>query len=259
MQTLRRLWNNPYVRHLCYAAAGALVLTWLLFFWLKVFTRHGKTQLVPDLTGLTVEEAQLVAKHRGLEVVVADSTYVGGRKRGTVVSHLPAQDEFVKRGRRIFITINAFNVPLVAMPNVTNISFRQAKVTLEGAGLRVGRMIYRPDPMKNYVLGQQYQGAAVAKGTPVPRGEAIDLVIGQGATNQTTIVPDMRQMTLEQATEALNNAYINAGTVNFAPDVRTYADSARARVYRQTPDKQATATMGSFVDLWLSLDPEAAQ
>ena len=144
-------------KHLGIAVASAIVFLWLVFFSLKLFTRHGRSQLVPDLTGLTVPEATKVAERYGLVLQVSDSTFVGGRQKGTVVSHVPRSDERVKKGRRVFVTINAFSVPRVPMPNVMGVSYRQAKVTLESSGLKVGKMIYRPDPMRNYVLGQRYQ------------------------------------------------------------------------------------------------------
>jgi beta-lactam-binding protein with PASTA domain len=243
-------------KHFGIAVASAFVFLWLVFFSLKLFTRHGRSQLVPDLTGLTVTEAQQVAKRYGLVLQIADSTFVGGRQKGTVVSHVPRSDERVKKGRRVFVTINAFSVPRVPMPNVMGVSYRQAKVNLESTGLKMGKLIYRPDPMRNYVLGQQYNGENIEPGTLIARGEPVDLILGQGVSGQSTIVTEVVGMSVEEAYEVLNNEYINIGAVTYDASVKTYADSLNSRVYKQAPLSGRTVRLGTYVDLWLTVNPE---
>ncbi len=243
-------------KHVVIAIASAFVFLWLVFFSLKLFTRHGRSQLVPDLTGLTISEAQQVAKKHGLVLQISDSTFVGGRQKGTIVSHVPRSDERVKKGRRVFVTINAFSVPRVPMPNVMGVSYRQAKVTLESNGLKMGKLVYRPDPMRNYVLGQQYNGQDIEPGRLIARGEPVDLLLGQGVSGQSTLVTEVVGMSLEEAFEALNNEYINIGAVSYDVSVKTYADTLNSRVYKQAPLSGRTVRLGTYVDLWLTVNPE---
>lgn len=248
--------QKVFWKHLGIAAASAFVFLWLVFFSLKIFTRHGRSQIVPDFTGLTIDEAKQVAKRHGLVLQISDSTFVRGRQKGTIVSHVPRSDDRVKKGRRIFATINAFTVPRIPMPNVTGVSYRQAKVTLESSGLKVGQLKYVPDPMKNYVLGQQYENRAIAPGTPIATGEPIDLVLGQGGSWQTTSVIDVIGMTLDEACSAINNEYLNVGSVLYDSSVQTYTDSLKSRIYKQSPQSGYSARLGTFVDLWLTIDDE---
>ena len=44
--------------------------------WLDVYTRHGEAVVVPDVKGMTVEEASKMFRNHGLVCVVSDSNYV---------------------------------------------------------------------------------------------------------------------------------------------------------------------------------------
>ncbi len=243
-------------KHLGIALASAFIFLWLVFFSLKVFTRHGRSQIVPDFTGLTISEAEQLAKRHGLILQISDSTFVGGRQKGTIVSHVPHSDDRVKKGRRIFATINAFSVPRIPMPNVMGVSYRQAKVTLEGSGLKVGRLKYRPDPMRNYVLGQQYNNKNIEVGALIPSGETVDLILGQGTSDQTVLVTEVVGMSLNEACDAINNEYLNIGSISYDSSVQTYSDSLNSRVFKQSPQSKRSVRLGSYVDLWLTMELE---
>ncbi len=246
--------DKIFWKHLGIAVGSAFVFLWLVFFSLKIFTHHGRTYRVPDLTGLTYEEAQKVAERFHLVLILNDSTYVPGRQPGTIVLHNPKPDDRVKKGRKIFATINARSKPKVPMPNVTGVSFRQAKVSLELAGLNVGRLIYQPDPMQHYVLEQRYKGQNIPPGTPIEKGEAVDLLLGQGVSGQTTTVPNVIGMSLEEAKKVLQNEYLNVGKISFDKTVKSFADSINARVFRQYPPSGYIIRQGYNADLWLTLD-----
>jgi len=190
--------NKLFLKHLAIALLSVVVFIWIVLFSLKLFTLHGRTKTVPDLTGLTQDVAFKVAKNYGLELIISDSIFVTGHQKGTIVSHIPKMDEKVKKGRRIYATMTAFTKPSVPMPNVTG-SYRQAKVSLESNGLKVGKLIYVPDQHQNYVIGQRYKGKAIQQGEMVPKGEAIDLILGQGRNRQSTTVLGVIGITFEEA------------------------------------------------------------
>jgi len=58
MDFLRFLLTKKFLRHLGLAAAISLILVLGTLLWLKIYTHHGKTILVPDLAGLTLEEVE---------------------------------------------------------------------------------------------------------------------------------------------------------------------------------------------------------
>lgn len=241
-------------KHISFAVMCAIVVTWLVFLSLKLFTQHGITQTVPDFTGLTVPEAIKTAKTYGLELVISDSTFVGGRMKGTIVSHIPTTDEKVKKGRRIFAIINAHTQPSVPMPNVTGVSYRQAKVSLESSGLKVGKLIYVPDPMKDYVIKQRYKGLDIKHGDMVPKGDVIDLIVGKGLSGQTSKVIELIGATLSDASDALSNVSLNVGLLLYDETIQNYADTINARIYEQLPPSGTFVNLGTEINLWLTID-----
>ena len=55
------------------------------------------------------------------------------------------------------------------------------------------------------------------------------------------------------AVDALHDRYLNVGQIRFDKDVRTYADSVNAVVYKQDAAGEARK-LGSSVNLFLTLD-----
>ena len=58
-----------------------------------------------------------------------------------------------------------------------------------------------------------------------------------------------------RAVDALHDRSLNVGRVRFDNDIRSYADSMNAVVYKQDYTGQAR-TYGTAINLYLTLDPE---
>lgn len=69
--------------------------------WLDVYTRHGEAVVVPDVKGMTVDEASKMFRNHGLVCVVSDSTYVKNKAAGIVLDANPGAGQKVKEGRTI--------------------------------------------------------------------------------------------------------------------------------------------------------------
>jgi eukaryotic-like serine/threonine-protein kinase len=69
-----------------------LVVAVLLFggwSWLRLYTRHGVAMRVPELQGLTLEEATVMLEKRDLRALVIDSVYTDDLPKGSVVDQDP--------------------------------------------------------------------------------------------------------------------------------------------------------------------------
>ena len=64
--------------------------------WLDVYTRHGEAVVVPDVKGMTVDEASKMFRNHGLVCVVSDSTYVKNKAAGIVLDANPGAGQKVK-------------------------------------------------------------------------------------------------------------------------------------------------------------------
>ncbi len=248
--------SRIFWKHIAILAGTGLLIALFIFIGLKIYTKHGKAYAVPDLRGLTVEEAEMVTKARRLRHKVADSVFISHEARGTVIDQNPAPNFRVKENRTIFLTINAMNPERVSMPDVTGVSLRQARVLLETQGLEVGRLIYVPDIALNNVLNQQYQGKDIKPGELVVRGESIDLILGEGLSSRTTHVPDLIYMNQDEARSRILEYSLNLGATLYDTTIKNSDDSLNAFVWRQRPEFEddSQIRLGSLIDLWLSLD-----
>jgi len=253
MKLGRFLKSKTFGKHLLIAVVSLIIFVWLVFFGLKLYTHHGQALLVPDFTGLNKQEAAELADDKDLEIEIADSVFIDGRRKGTVVDQNPRPDFKVKENRTIFLTINAFNQAKVPVPNTVGVSYRQAKVSLQSAGLKVGKLIYRPDPMKNYIIEQRINGSIIKPGTMVAKNSEIDLVLGKGYGSQYESVPDLIGLSSKEAFQTINDRFLNVGGVLYDESVLTYSDSLNARVYNHKPGEGRRIKLGSYVDIWLTV------
>jgi eukaryotic-like serine/threonine-protein kinase len=250
------LQGKTFWKHFSLIIASGLFLLLATSIGLKLFTKHGRTYAVPDLRGLTVDEAEMVVRARKLNYKVADSVYISQEESGRVVDQNPAPNFRVKENRTIFLTINAIDPERVSMPDVTGVSLRQARALIETYGLAVGKLIYVPDIAVNNVLRQQYQGEDVKPGELIIRGESIDLVLGEGLSKQTTAVPDLWYISHSDARNRILEASLNVGATLYDQSIKTGRDSLNAFVWRQRPEftENRQIPLGSEIDLWLSRD-----
>ena len=119
---------------------------------LNSVTRHGESLTVPDITGLKVEDAQQILLSKNLKFVITDSLFFEDKPKNSVLDQNPSPQSKVKEGRIVYITLNSNKAPLVNMPNIIDVSLRQAQVMLLSVGLKTGRLIYKPDIAQNVVL-----------------------------------------------------------------------------------------------------------
>ncbi|HKL08893.1 MAG TPA: PASTA domain-containing protein [Bacteroidales bacterium] len=256
MTLLQFLKSKVFFKNLLYALLIGIGLLLITFLSLRIYTHHGQKIPVPDFRGLSEEEVYKKAEKSKLNIEIIDSVYNNDMPKGTVIEQNPEPDFNVKKGRRIFITLNAFNPEKVKMPNIVGVSHRQAKAVLKNVGLEIGKLIHVPDIAVNNVLKQRFNGDEIKPGTLIPKGSKVDLVLGKGLSNEKTTLPDLFEYTLMEAKDRLLRAALNVGAIIYDTSVVEAVDTAQAKVWRQYPvykeDRQIR--LGSTVDLWLSVD-----
>ena len=243
------------LKNIAGAVAFFAVIAFAAMLFLSFFTRHGKTIIVPDMANVSVQQADRMAREAGIRIEVTDSVFVRRMQKGAVYRQNPAAGSEVKKGRRVMLTINAFNAKKVSMPNLVGYSLRQAQADLNSKGLTIGKLIYKEDMATNNVLGQQYRGRAIEPGTSIESGSAVDLIVGLDEQTGFTNVPKVVGMKYVRATDAIHSHSLNIRRCVFDKNIKTYSDSLDAVVTRQTPEaSQAPIIMGSEVTLYLSLE-----
>jgi beta-lactam-binding protein with PASTA domain len=135
------------------------------------------------------------------------------------------------------------------MPNLIDVSLRQAQAMLKSAGLKQGTISYKPDIAQNVVLEQLLAGNPIAANAKVPKGSGIDLVLGSGLIDSIDVViPDLNGLTQNEAHNLLISASLNLGAVIYLGNI---VDSSLAKVAKQVPVAGENTKGGQSVDLYL--------
>ena len=125
-----------FLRQLMLAFAVGIVIIWGSLKLLDVYTHHGRTIVVPDLEGLSESAAGDLLESYQLRYQINDSIFDDERDKGTISSQDPVPGTEVKKNRTIYLTLVAIMPEMVPMPDLTDLSLRQAMSMLETHGLK---------------------------------------------------------------------------------------------------------------------------
>ncbi|MBO4621231.1 MAG: PASTA domain-containing protein [Paludibacteraceae bacterium] len=258
----RSFWNNSDVafvlKMVLIALAIVIVLGVAALFWLDKYTHHGDEVVVPNVVNSYVEEASILAQAEGLHLVIADTTYTRRFKLGSIVEQKPAPESRTKRGGTLYVIVNAKQVRQIPLPNLRDISFRQAEATLRSVGLALGNVTYQSSEYKNLVLDMRRNGESVDPGTRFPEGTKIDLVVGLGSGTEEVAAPNLLMKTPEQARALLLARKLSLGGVHY-DEAETEENRDLFVVYAQSPRPEAYVREGAHVDIYVTTDAAKAQ
>ncbi|MFM2284718.1 MAG: hypothetical protein RLZZ543_215 [Bacteroidota bacterium] len=245
--------SPTFWRHLVVASVSAFLVLWGSFALLNVYTKHGDEVEVPNFEGIYIKDLDKFVEGHNVRYEIVDSIYNLDQAKGTVADQDPEPGSKVKPDRVIYLTVNAMLNQKVAMPNLVDLSLRQASSLLETYGLKVGVLRYvegLPPVMK-----QLYKGAPIKAGTFIDKGSSIDLVLGRGNGGGLIPVPDVIGMTLSDARLYLTERQLVLGRI--VPDIMDN-DTINARVYRQNPsfDSEDGLYDGAQIDVWITNSEE---
>lgn len=251
--------KHIFIRHLLLAVCFFIIFIALTQLVLNCATRHGQAYDVPDFSGLTLAEALQLSKEADLKLEINDSLYLPARTGGIILEQNPTSGAKVKSGRRVFLTINAYNPKLAPLPYVAGYSLRQAKNNLEVGGFEIEKLVYKDDIATNNVLEQQYQGKKVNGNSNImaPTGSGVVLIVGrESGAGHVAKVPKVIGFSLKDAKSRLWEQGLNIGKITSDEGI-TEVNLHEARVAGQSPGVGTSQTLGTEVTLHLTLNKEA--
>lgn len=244
--------TQTFRKNLIIALISGIVFLLLLFYSLRFYTRHGESIEVPSLKDISIDEAVRKLEGQGFRYQV-DSVYQADKNPGLVIEQDPDAGTKVKSNRTLYLTIITKNAPEVQLPDLTEMALLEAISTLNNYGLKLGDTIYIPDIARDRVLDMKYGGQKINAGQPIPKGNKIDLVLGNGMGESEVYIPDLVGYTLDEAIFSLKGASLTLGTVRYMGPV---VDSTSAKVVSQTPEAdpegENKVSIGTPVNLALS-------
>jgi eukaryotic-like serine/threonine-protein kinase len=253
---LKKFWKETFggfvLKNVLIAIGIIIAISWITLISIDFYTHHGESEVIPDLRGSYVEEAQVLLAKKGLYPVVIDSVYVRDKKLGTIIDQIPAPNSTVKTNRPVYIIINSRKVKQVTLPEINDVSYRQADAMLQSVGLSVANVEYAPSEYKDLVSEVKFHGRTILPGTRVPEGSALVLVVGNGLGEASTTVPMLKGKGYDQANQEAVAASFIIGAIQYDDDHS--GNESDYIIYRQRPAAGATLPAGSRIDIYLTKD-----
>ncbi len=265
--------SGIFLRNFFYMLAITAVILTGLFWYLSVYTLHGSYVQVPDLTKITLSEAQRLLSTRSLKIQVIDSMYESSKTPNTILEQFPAADSKVKDSRTIYVVINTNSPTTVDLlyKNLIGKHFSEVQRRLLAAKLQIAEIREAPDPdqkaegtVKEISCGGKiiFIEADPTRGIKpnlapyrIARGSKITLTIYGGKDSGFKPVPDVLCLNYAGAELALKSAGMLIADLQVEAGI---LDTANAIVSYQEPNGNSYVNLGTPVKLKLSKEKPAA-
>jgi eukaryotic-like serine/threonine-protein kinase len=224
-----------------------IVLIGLILFFLfdslvmPLYVQRGKTTKVPDVIGLTLEDAKQKIIEAGLDPKEAEYKNDKRYKIGTVTMQNPMAESEVKQGRGVYLTISG-GEELVDVPNLKGKSVREAVFNLEKFNLKLGSISYEPSEeiFANTIIRQE-----ILPGLKIRSGNLINVTVSQGRSSDKQPVPDITLKTLNEAEKILTDNGFRIGKMTY----QTNVDILPNTILEQNPRSGELMQLGQPIDL----------
>lgn len=181
MSWKRFLLSFTFFKQLFLAFLIVCACLFLFMYWINFTTNHGEEIQVPNLSKLTLEQAEDKLDELNLDYELLDTVdFNPAYPKYSIVVQDPIPGSKVKKNRVIYVKINASEYSKVRLPDLVQKTYRQAVPTLKAIGLEVGDTTYVPNLAKDMVLEMKYNGQPIKPGQQVLKMSKISLVLGDG-------------------------------------------------------------------------------
>ena len=247
MSLYRFLISKKFFIHLSIAIILTIAIIWGTLKILDSYTLHGENYILPDYSGFIFQDIESLSTEGEFEYIIIDSIFDPNKEKASIVLQDPPPFSKVKKGRKIYLTIVAVMPEQVEMPNLENLTLRQAMNILKSVGLEVNSLNYIPDFAFNAVRTQKYLGDTIFPGTLIEKGSRIDLVLG-GNENIKVQVPFLIGMAQKEANKIINLSSFNVGDEIFLDG----KNEIHSRIYKQDPTciVETTLNLGKMITVW---------
>ena len=233
------------------AFAGALLLIFLIF--TLIFNGFGgggdsSGHKVPDIRGMTVEEAEKLEGIKGIFTIEVVGTKENSKySDGEIISQDPSEGTLRKNNLTIQVYVCA-KVEKSYMPTVLNMSESDAKSILNNMSL--GLNIQVQDKPSDTVAKGLVAATSPAAGAEIRQGNTVIIYISSGREIKPVTVPNFVGMTEEKANLEAQKLGLVVGASS-----SEYSDKPAGTVIRQSISATTEAKTGDNIYFTISLGP----
>ncbi len=243
--------SKTFLKNILLAIGVLVALSFAAYKWMDVYTHHKEVIIVPNLSKIQLTQVEHILGNSNLSFAVIDSLYREDFDAGMIIDQDPKSGSQVKEGRIIYLTIATGNQPKVPLPNLLEMSLRQAKIMLSNSGLQLGEVTTQPDIFTtNLVIEARFNNQILRTGEMIPKLSKIDLVVSINNLDSLVAVPNLVGLSIIEAEMLLGHSLLNLGSII---PVGAVSDSTRLYVLRQKPasGSEPSLNVGSIVDIWV--------
>ncbi|WP_340076825.1 PASTA domain-containing protein [Leptobacterium sp. I13] len=181
MGLIKFILSKVFLKQVGLAILVVFILVFIVMQWLKYSTNHGDYVTVPDLSKKTLREATIALKKADLKLVFQDSSeYNPKYPRFSIVEQNPVAGDKVKENRKIYVILNPSGYRKVTVPDVIQVTLRNAESMLLAVGLEVEKVTYINELGKDMVYYIKHEGKNITPGTKLTKTSKVELVCGNG-------------------------------------------------------------------------------
>lgn len=211
----------------------------------RVILSAGNAELkVPDLKGLSYNEAKTLLSEMGLQISKGDEVDSDSISEGLIASQYPAAKTKVDKGDIITVNISRGKKDAV-IPKLVGTKFtseNDISEILSKYGYKLGKVSYEESYETPGTIIKQSPDA----GTTAEKKTTVDIVISKAKSKAT--VPNLTGMTYDQAESALQSLGFSIGRVTEEENNGFTAGT----VFKQYPAANSEYQTGSTVDIWIA-------
>ncbi len=249
--------KNPHVMQLgAIAIAAACVIGFATFLLMSGGT---KEYMVPELLGLTIEEAEeKLAEDKEADLTIdQDITMEASEEveEGQIISQKPGANQYVKKGRKIKVVVSSGNEEAeIPVPDVENLPYEDAVKKLEKAGLKVKRIEEFSETIQfEYVIKQTPKSETkVMEGYTVSLHVSADIENPNKPEDEQIVVPKVTGIEEEKAIQMITESGLKVTSIERQP-----SEKAEGTVIQQNPSAKTGVEKGSGISIVVSSGPQA--
>ena len=178
---MKFFYSRVFIKQLFLATIifSLVVLASIVF--LFFYTNQTSRIKVPNLVGMSLGEIDVVVSENNLRYEIIDSSFYNQDfDKNTVLEQIPVANKEVKKNRKIYLTTNPSSYGDVILPDLIQLTKRNAVSTLVALDLQIGDFIYEDNIGKDMVLDIKVEGESIDSGSLIPKKSTVDLILGNG-------------------------------------------------------------------------------
>ena len=225
------------------------IMAAVTFFVLPSFNKPQRV-VVPSVLGQTIEQATKILEDKDLTIVLEGEEVSGTHAPGTIMRQTPQGEKVVEPGTVINVVVAKPQevVEEVIMPNLKGEESANAQSILDDMELEIAL---------EWEYSDEFDRSKVISHTPeagekVKKGDTVTLVLSKGKEVVMVKVPDLSNLTLDEAKAKLNEVGLR-----FGQPMEEYSDTVeQGRVIKQSISANQEIEQGEIVDVVISKGPE---